>query len=298
VNGIAAEVFSHGLPNCYFSLVQDTTRHKIYESAFRRAIRPGDRVLDIGAGTGLFAMMASRAGAGEVITCEAIPQVAAVASEIIGHNGFASRVRVVPKHSSDLEIGTDLEGPVDVVVFDNLANNLIGAGALPAIEDALRRLARPGARVIPPRGKIQIALGEDRQALSEGMIDVEGFDLTPFNRLAPPWYQLSWDKERAVLRSDPGDLFTFDFESGGPFPEARDAVTLSAWGGRINGVVQWGYFEMDKGGGHQYQRTSALGGMFYPLLRPLEMTAGDTLTICGSHDRLSLRIWADVLAVQ
>jgi protein arginine N-methyltransferase 7 len=62
VLALAAEVFSHGVPAWYFPLVQDSGRNKIYELAFRRAIRPGSRVLDIGAGTGLFAMMAARAG--------------------------------------------------------------------------------------------------------------------------------------------------------------------------------------------------------------------------------------------
>jgi protein-L-isoaspartate O-methyltransferase len=301
IHALAAEVFSRGVPTCYFPLVHDIARNRIYETVFRRAIRPGSRVLDIGAGTGLFAMMAARAGAGEVITCEAIPQVATVVSDVVARNGLAGRVRVIAKRSSDLEFGSDLDGPVDMIVWDNLANNLIGAGALPAIEQAVRRLARPGAPVIPARGRIQVALAEDRTALREQMSNVEGFDLTPFNRLAPAWYQLPRDKERVVLRSEPGDLFTFDFESGGPFPEARGTVTLSASGGRANGVVQWVHLDIDDEESYQFpcaEKTSASGGMFYPLLRPMEMTAGDTLRICGSHDRLSLRIWADVRPIR
>ena len=70
IRALAAEVFSHGVPTWYFSMLRDSARHKKYEAAFRRAIKPGSRVLDIGSGTGLFAMMAARAGAAEVITCE------------------------------------------------------------------------------------------------------------------------------------------------------------------------------------------------------------------------------------
>jgi protein-L-isoaspartate O-methyltransferase len=296
VHALAAEVFCHRVPTWYFPLVQNGARHKIYEAAFRRAIRPGSRVLDIGAGTGLFAMMAARAGAAEVITCEAIPEVAAVVSEVIAHNGLAGRVRVVAKHSSDLEIGADLDGPADVVVWDNLANNMIGAGALPTIEQAVRRLVRSGGRVIPAKGRIRIALAEDRKAHREQMANVEGFDLSPFNRLAPPWYQISRDKQRAVLRSEPADLFEFDFKSGGPFPEARGAVTLSTSGGRVNGIAQWVYLELDEEAWYQYptvEKTSVSGAMFYPLIRPMQMAPGDTLTVCGSHDRMSVRIWAE-----
>jgi len=38
--------------------------------------------------------------------------------------------------------------------------------------------------------------------------------------------------------------------------------------------------------------------LFYPLMRLIEMVPGDILTVCGAHDRLSLRIWAEVREVQ
>jgi type II protein arginine methyltransferase len=301
VLALAAEVFSHGVPAWYFPLVQDGARNEIYEFAFRRAIRAGSRVLDIGAGTGLFAMMAARAGAAQVVTCESNPSVAGVVSEIVARNGFADRVRVVAKHSSDLEIGTDLDGPADVLVWDNLSTTtLIGAGALPTVEQAVRRLVRPNARVIPAKGTIRIALAEDRKAQNKQMSFVEGFDLSPFNRLARPCYQISYEKARAVLRSEPADLFRFDFQSGGPFPEARATVVLSTSGGPVNGIAQWVYLEIDGEIQHEFpvEKNSALGATFYPLMRPIEMASGDTLTVCGSHDRQSFRIWAEVGGVQ
>ena len=301
VLALAAEVFSHGVPAWYFSLIQDSARNSIYEFAFRRAIRPGSRVLDIGAGTGLFAMMAARAGAAQVVTCESNLTVAGVVSEIVARNGFADRVRVVPKHSSDLQIGTDLEGPADVLIWDNLSTTtLIGAGALPTVEQAVRCLVRPNASVIPAKGAIRVALAEDRRAQNKQMSFVEGFDLSPFNRLAPPCYQLSHKKARAVLRSEPADLFRFDFRSGGPFPEARATVMLSTSGGLVNGIAQWVYLEIDEELRHEFpvEKNSALGATFYPLMRPIEMTAGDTLTVCGSHERYSICIWAEVGEMQ
>jgi type III protein arginine methyltransferase len=127
---------------------------------------------------------------------------------------------------------------------------------------------------------------------------VEGFDLSPFNRLAAPSYQISVGSERLMLRSTPGDLFRFDFESGGPFPEARAAVALSSAGGSVNGIVQWVGFELDEEGWYENMprvgAISAFGPLFYPLQRPVELAAGDTLMVCGAHDRLSLRIWAEV----
>jgi type II protein arginine methyltransferase len=298
VHALAAEIFSHRVPAWYFPMVQDSARHKHYENAFRRAIRPDDRVLDIGSGTGLFAMMAARAGAAEVITCEANPVVAAAVREVLAHNGLANRVRVVAKQSSDLEIGIDLSGPADVVVWDNLTGNMIGAGALPAIEQAFRRLAHAAARFIPARGTIRIALAEDREAHRIQMHTVEGFDLSPFNRLAAPFYSVSVGSERLVLRSEPGDLFHFDFQSGGPFPEARATVSLSSSGGCVNSIIQWIRLELDEHESYENMPSVGAKSVFslkcYPLRRAIELASGDTVMVGGTHDRQSLRIWAEL----
>jgi type III protein arginine methyltransferase len=301
VHTIAAQIFSHNVPGWYFYMVRDSNRHLAYEKAFRRAIQPGSHVLEIGAGTGLFAMMAARAGAAEVVTCEANPTVAAVVSKIIARNEFADRVRVVAKHSADLEIGVDLARPADVLIWDNLSNNMIGAGALPTTEQAVRRLMRPGAPAIPARGVVRVALAEDLTHRRQMHI-VEGFDLSEFNRLAPPSYEVHVGNERLALRSQPGDLFRFDFQSGGPFPEDRAAISLSSTGGSVNGIAQWVRFELDEEGWYENMpcvgAMSCFAVMFYPLQRPVEMAPGDTSKVCGAHDRLSLRIWAEALEVQ
>jgi protein arginine N-methyltransferase 7 len=302
VHAIVAEVLSRQVPSWYFAMVRDSARHRAYEMAFRRIIRRDSRVLDIGAGTGLFAMMAARAGAQEIVTCEANPAVAEVVSEILAKNGLADRVRVIAKHSSDLEIGVDLDGPADVVVWDNTSNNMIGVGALPTMEQAVRRLARPGARIIPARGIIRVALAEDREAHRRQMQIVEGFDLSAFNRLAAPSYTVPVGSGRLALRSNPADLFRFDFQRGGAFPRTRAAVSLCSEAGLVNGIVQWVRFETDEEGCYENipcpGRISAFDVVFYPLNSSIEMAPGDTMRVCGSHDRQALCIWGEVSEAQ
>ena len=229
VHAIAAEIFSHNVPRWYFHMVRDNVRHRAYEMALRRAIRPGFRVLEIGTGTGLIAMMAARAGAAEVVTCEPTT-VAAVASEIIVRNGFADRVRVVVRHSADLEIGVDLARPADVLVWDALSNNMIGAGALPTMEQAVRRLIRPGAPTIPAPRRSSRCSGRGSGSISRQMHTVEGFDLSAFNRLAPPTYEIDVGSKRLIQRSNPGDLFRFDFRrvAHSQNPERRCQYRLRA----------------------------------------------------------------------
>jgi type II protein arginine methyltransferase len=302
LRALAAEIFSHKVPRWHWPLMQDYARNTAYDAALRRAIRPGCRVLEIGAGSGLLAMMAARAGAAQVVTCECSPAVAEVASEIIACNGFADRIQIVGKHSADLAVGVDLDEPADVLVSEIVSNEIVGEGVLPAIEQAARRLVRPDAQIIPARGIVRVALAEDRGLHRQQIGMIDGFDLSRFNRLAHPCYQISVGNERLTLRSNPGDLFRFDFQSSGPFPEATAAVPLSASGGTVNGIAQWIRLEMDEDGWYENRPTvgtsSAWAVLFYPLQRPIEMAADDKLTVRGAHDRLSLRIWAEAPEVR
>jgi SAM-dependent methyltransferase len=73
-----AAIFSRVIRESYLAYLRDDARVSAYETAIRRAVRPGMRVLEIGCGTGLFAMMAARAGAGRVISYEQNPSRSAM----------------------------------------------------------------------------------------------------------------------------------------------------------------------------------------------------------------------------
>jgi protein arginine N-methyltransferase 7 len=297
VRAIAASIATNNVAGWYFPMVRDHARHAAIEAAMKRVIKPGARVLEIGTGTGLFAMMAARAGAAEVVTCDSNPVVAAAASEIISRNGYSDRVRVIAKSSADLQVGVDLAEPADVLIWDTLGSSMIGAGALPLLETAYRRLLRPGAPAIPARGSIVVALAEYERAARWRMETVEGFDLSPFNRLAATSHVLNVDDERLALRSEPAELFSFDFQSGGPFPEGRASVELSSTGGSVNGIAQWLRFELDGEGTYENYpgrlATSVFNVVFYPRKDKVNMAPGAVMKVSGSHDRLWLRIWAD-----
>jgi len=297
VGSMAAEVMGYGVPEWHFHIVRDGARNAAYDEALHRAVKPGMRVLEIGAGTGLLAMMAARAGAREVVTCEMNVAVAEAATRVIAANGYADRVRVIARSSADLNPATDLGGGVDLIVSEIVSNDLVGEGVLPAMEQATRRLANSGAVVIPAQGAIRVALAHDAGLGAERMAQVDGFDLSAFNELAPPRHRIRPDDQRLTLRSEPGDLFAFDFQSGGPFPQSRAAISLAANGGPVNGVAQWIALRMDEVGRYENRpgpgRRSAWGVLFYPLARPIDPRPGQSVTVRGAHDRQRLRIWAE-----
>ena len=195
-----SDVLGRGVPRWHFSIVQDKARNAAYEAALKRAIRATSKVLEIGTGSGLLAMMAARAGAGQVVTCEVMGSVAEAAREIVALNGYAERVRVLPRRSFELDADRDLGGPADILVSELVSNSMLGQDVLAVMEHATRVLLKPGARVIPARGRVRVALAHYDDLQRKRMGAVAGFDLTPFNRLAGSSFQISRGSKELAQR--------------------------------------------------------------------------------------------------
>ena len=129
-------------------------------------------------------MMAARAGAGKVISCEASPSVAQAARSIVAANGYADRIRIIATHSDALDLERDVGGPVDVVVSEVINRDLIGEGVLQVMEGA-QRFLKPGGSIIPARGSVRVALANYSGTQRMRMGTVQDFDLSSFNQLAP-----------------------------------------------------------------------------------------------------------------
>ncbi|WP_052216269.1 50S ribosomal protein L11 methyltransferase [Sphingomonas sp. ERG5] len=295
VRALAADLLSDGVPRWHFFIVRDRLRNDAYEAALRRAIVPGCKVLEIGTGTGLLAMMAARAGA-HVVTCEVDMAVAAAARDVIAVNGLSDRIRVVNKHSTALVLA-DLDGPADILVSEIVSNDMLSEGVLPAHEDVIPRLLKPGATIIPARGQIRVALAEDSGSRRSQVDTASGFDLTAFNRLARPYREVPVASEHLALRSAPTDLFDFDFTTGGPWPDRRSTVALGSTGGTVNGIVQWIALEMDDQGRYENRPAtgtpSCWGAIFWPFEHPVDTIAGQIINIAARHEKDRVRVWRD-----
>lgn len=297
VSALAQATLAAEVPEWHFPMVRDQRRNAVYDEALRRAVGPASRVLDIGSGTGLLAMMAARAGAGTVTSCEMNPTVAEAASEIIRHNGYADRICVIPKASGELDAERDLGGRADIIVSEIFSNELLGEAVIPVIEDAIARLLAPGGRIIPSAATVRVALawwpGLDERRLQR----IAGFDLSAFNRLGRIPYRLEVGDPELSLRSEAADLFSFDFSAGGRFPGSRNQLDLTA-DGAVNGVVQWIRLQLDSETCYENRpgpgEASCWGCLFYPFADPLDRVAGSAVRIHASHNRNQLQIWKGV----
>src|SRR5438874_1684145 len=140
--------YSDIVPPWHFAMLGDEKRNSAYEAAIRKAV-PGKHVLEIGTGAGLLALMAARAGAARVTTCETIPLIAERAREIVSRNGFRDRVTVVPKKSTLLDVPGDMARRAEVLITETFASGLITEGVLRSIEHAHESLLTPDVVLIP-----------------------------------------------------------------------------------------------------------------------------------------------------
>lgn len=166
----------------YGDMIADRVRMDAYGAALRQAIKPGMRVLDLGAGPAVFSMYAVALGAAEVWAVDPDP-VLELGRQLATHNGCADRIRFVGTTSDQI---TDAP-PFDVIVSDLRGVLPLYGRHLPAIIDARERLLAPGGRLIPRRDQIHVGLLASEDAARPLAIwhqGWQGLDLRPGADLA------------------------------------------------------------------------------------------------------------------
>lgn len=282
-------LLARGIPDYHADILSDGPRNAAFAAGIAAAGVAGKAVLDIGSGSGLLAMMAARAGAARVVSCERVPALAATARAIVERNGLADRVRVVTGLSTALS-AEELGGPFDVVVSEILGQDVVHEGVLPALRDAHRRLAAPGAMFVPLAATIRVApVGFTREPIPD-LADVEGFDLRPFARhLTGPRVMRGHHQVR--LAGAPVDLVRFDFNDPSTLVARRGRATLAPAAARADGLAQW--LTIDLPGGTRLENPpgtrSSWGVMLHPFERPRPAGAPIGLGWWAQHDLF--RVW-------
>ena len=125
-------------------MICDRVRTEAFRRAIDSVVRPGDIVLDVGAGSGILSVFAARAGAARVYAVERT-SVAALAQELAAANGVADIVQVIHGDVTDIE----LPERVDVIVSEWLGGFGIDEGMLVPVIAARDRWLKPGGVMIP-----------------------------------------------------------------------------------------------------------------------------------------------------
>lgn len=298
VRDLIGHAFSVGVQTFHVPMLLDHARNAAYARAVRRLVRPGMRVLEIGTGGGLLAMLCAQAGA-IVTTCEAQPVIAATARRIVERNGLSDRVRVIGKQSDEVRIPDDMAEPAELVIHEIFGARLFDEGVTAALTDARARLLVPGAPALPPRAEIRCALARSQDARAR--IDaIEGCDMSDFNLLSVPGRRFKLAKRQNVeYCSEPASALRMDYDSPAPFGPRSETVSLVSSGGRVDGVMQW--IRLDFGEGEALENdpfaaddANSWGASLFDLVTPVETLAGDVVDVTFTHKDLRLLVDAVV----
>lgn len=247
----------------HFPMINDERRNQAYDTAIKKCMESasqGHRVVDIGGGSGLLAMMAARAGADQVVTVERVGDMAECAVQVLASNGFGDKIKVV--HGSSLDLSPEALGFKDgarptVVLSEVLDDGLLGEGVIPTVAHARRELAAPNALVIPAAAKVW-AMVVTMPSQPEPILMPASS--TPKNCAAQSWH--AYDtmrppevKKYSSLRLDrieftpltaPFPVFGFDFDaplddpsSAADYSREQDIHVNAVATGTANAVVFW-----------------------------------------------------------
>lgn len=170
----------HEAPLSYhIEMLRDVHRMDAYERAIRRLVRPGDVVLDVGAGTGILSLLAARRGAKSVHAVESMA-IAELARTLAQANGLDDRITV---HRADARALDPVER-VDLLVSDCMGRFLVDDGMIAAIAAAGRWL-KPTGVCCPSRIDLLLA-------------PVGGVRLRGVEAFREPFYGLDLSPARAV----------------------------------------------------------------------------------------------------
>jgi predicted RNA methylase len=208
----------------YPPMLHDEKRNQVYAEGIAAAVQEFIKthskpplVLDIGTGTGLLSMLAARAGASHVFSIEGDPTLAPVARAVIAKNGLASKVTVIQKHSTEVQLGADIPRRCDLIVSELLDSELIGEGVLPSLKDAYERLLADHAQSVPRSAVVYGQLLESECIRQCHEVPSAAADKAACGRLRTLAVDVKrLNKPRRL--SEAISLFDFDFSKAGLAP--------------------------------------------------------------------------------
>ncbi len=288
-------------PANQYLLVNNPERTLAFKAALDAVIKPHSTVLEIGTGSGILSMLAARAGARQVYTCEHQILMAHVAREIIEDNGLSDVITVIAKGSDQLKIGVDIPESVDVILCDVFTGSLLEAGGLGLVARASQTFLKGGGQVVPQIGAITGCLaGSDGLEALCRCSRTDGMDLRRFNLFSPSRLQIQPDQFQTLdieYFSQPINGFEFRIgESTSDRPQQQQIEIEITQSGLITGFLQWTDLELAPGirlhGGPDQVINWPRFLHVFP--DPIEVRTGQKLRLILEHNARRFSVWPDM----
>jgi protein arginine N-methyltransferase 1 len=256
-----------------------------FVAALHGAVRPGAVVVDIGTGTGIFALLACRFGARRVYAIEPDDAIQ-VAREIAAANGFSDRIEFIQGMSTDVT----LPERGDVIISDIGGILPWFQQHIPSIADARRRLLAPGGVLIPRRDVGWVAVVEAPHLYARHTDPWDdnafGLDMEAARRvMVHTWRRGLVTKDN--LLTDPERWATLNYDVVED-PDARAQVTWTVTrpgtghglaAGFDRTLADGIYLSNSPDAPESIRPKHIYGTVFFPWTKPVALTRGDRVIV-------------------
>jgi protein arginine N-methyltransferase 1 len=269
----------------YAAMMGDRARMRGFTRALEQAVKPGAVVVDLGAGTGIFSLLACRMGASRVHAIESSDAIN-VARAVIDANGFADRVEFHQAMSTHVTLPCRAD-----VIFADLAGMLPWYElSISSIVDARNRFLKPGGVIIPATDAVWAAVVDapdlyDAHTQPWARLEL-GFDLGSMHRLLTNVWARARIRPEDLLTT-PARFLTIDYTA------IEDATVRAhiTWSAERSGTAHFIALGMDRMAGSpdwfsndptapvDRQFTLVCAPMLLPLTTPVPLSHGDVVVV-------------------
>jgi protein arginine N-methyltransferase 1 len=270
-----------GNPFIQEAMLHDKIRCDAYREAIRRTVKPGDVVVDLGAGTGLLSFFALQAGARHVYAIE-MSGIAEAAAELIEANGFRERITLIRKNSKKAR----LPERCDVLVTETLSSFCFDSeNTIEFVADARDRFLKPGGRIIPESADTFL-LPFSSEAFGPGRLQPFFYDFVyrGFTKRILEDYRLLRASGKPLLAlSQPALCYHLDFCKDTQNPGKTFVPFRITADGRLDGFLGWFEARLCEGvtlSNSPYLPLTHWWQLYLPVAEQPEYRAGQMLLLC------------------
>lgn len=191
-------------------MLADGVRNKLLYEAIKKNVTSETNFLDIGAGTGIWAILAAKLGAKRVVAVEIEESLIPIIFRHAQENGVADKIEIIHAHSNDMKI----RGKFNLIVSEIFSVDAFGEATIKSFVKLRNRFLAPNGVLIPQKlamFAVPVRVENSIQDLpAELPIKCDFFKSLKFNY--PQNFSLS-DRHRIKFLAEPQKFIEVDFRT-------------------------------------------------------------------------------------
>jgi SAM-dependent methyltransferase len=197
-----------GVLQYHQNMLSDAVRNELLYEAIRRQVNEGTNFLDIGAGTGVWAILAAKLGAKRVVAVEIEECLIPIIYKHAVENRVADRIEIIHGNSNHVK----LRGKFDVIVSELFGEAALGKSTIDSFVNLRDRFLARGGVLIPQALEnyaVPVCVARSVADVPAGLpLSCEYLKSLKLNY---PRNVMLWEKQNLTFLAEPKLLLNLDF---------------------------------------------------------------------------------------